>query len=95
LFSFQQISQNGPGIQSQIGSLQGRNAGDAKFRCSASGKQYVHQSSFIWHRNMECGKEPLFQWPFCPLKSNRKSGIAAHIKCKHMQTFFLKICVCS
>lgn len=80
------MSRNLPVSQSQVGSLQGRNAGDERYKCSACGKNYVHQSSFIRHRNMECGKEPQFQCPYCPLKSKRKSNIAAHIKYKHLQT---------
>lgn len=80
------MSQNGPGIQSQVFSLQDRNAGAERYKCSVCGKHYVHQSSFIRHRNMECGKEPRFQCPYCPMKSKRKSNIAAHIRCKHLRT---------
>ncbi|XP_069702166.1 longitudinals lacking protein, isoforms H/M/V-like isoform X20 [Periplaneta americana] len=74
------------GTLSQIGSLRSRNVRDDRFKCSACGRHYVHQSSFIRHRNMECGKEPRFQCPYCPKKSKRKSNIAAHIKCKHLRT---------
>lgn len=80
------MSQDEPGTRTRVGSLQGRNAGDERFRCSACGKHYIHQSSFLRHRNMECGKEPRFQCPYCPKKSKRKSNMAAHIKCKHMQS---------
>lgn len=80
------MSEDEPGTRTRVGSLQGRNAGDERFRCLACGKHYVHQSSFLRHRNMECGKEPRFQCPYCPKKSKRKSNMAAHIKCKHMQS---------
>jgi uncharacterized Zn-finger protein len=80
--------------QDELGTREGRNAGDERFRCLACGKHYVHQSSFLRHRNMECGKEPRFQCPYCPKKSKRKSNMAAHIKCKHMQSlhFFWNSC---
>lgn len=78
--------QSEPGTQSQLRFCSGRTAGNERYRCSACGKHYVHQSSFVRHRNMECGKEPRFQCPYCPKKSKRKSNIAAHIKCKHMQS---------
>jgi len=74
------------GTQSQLRFCSGRTAGNERYRCSACGKHYVHQSSFVRHRNMECGKEPRFQCPYCPKKSKRKSNIAAHIKCKHMRS---------
>ncbi|XP_033606564.1 longitudinals lacking protein isoform X17 [Cryptotermes secundus] len=82
----EEMSQDEPGSETRVGCLQGRNSGDERFRCLACGKYYAHQSSFLRHRNMECGKEPRFQCPYCPKKSKQKSNMAAHIKCKHMQS---------
>jgi len=63
------------GTQSQLSFSSGRTAGNEGYGCSACGRHYVHQSSFVRHRNMECGKEPRFQCPYCPKKSKRKSNM--------------------
>jgi len=53
------------------------------FKCTSCGKNYLHQRSLWRHKNQECGQEPRFQCPYCPLRSKHKFNIDSHIKYKH------------
>jgi uncharacterized Zn-finger protein len=53
------------------------------FKCTTCGKNYIHRSSLARHKNLECGKEPQFQCPYCPKKSKLKSNLKQHIILKH------------
>ncbi|XP_021915071.1 longitudinals lacking protein, isoforms F/I/K/T isoform X11 [Zootermopsis nevadensis] len=53
------------------------------FKCVTCGKNYLHRRSLWRHENQECGQEPRFQCPYCPLRSKHKFNIDSHIKCKH------------
>ncbi|KAL3275260.1 hypothetical protein HHI36_020029 [Cryptolaemus montrouzieri] len=39
------------------------------FMCYQCGRNYIRKDSLQRHLNYECGKEPQFQCPFCPQKS--------------------------
>ncbi|XP_046663247.1 uncharacterized protein LOC124356132 [Homalodisca vitripennis] len=51
--------------------------------CSFCGKWYRSKTSLGLHRRLECGKEPAFQCPYCPLKTHQKGNLQVHIKKKH------------
>lgn len=51
--------------------------------CQECGKWYRSKTSLGLHRRLECGKEPAFQCPFCPLKTHQKGNLQVHIKKKH------------
>lgn len=51
--------------------------------CQDCGKWYRSKTSLGLHRRLECGKEPAFQCPFCPLKTHQKGNLQVHIKKKH------------
>lgn len=51
--------------------------------CSYCGKWYRSKTSLGLHQRLECGKEPAFQCPYCPLKTHQKGNLQVHIKKKH------------
>ena len=65
----QQLSSEGPGV----------------FTCKTCGKIYRWKRTLQYHIRFECGKEPKFQCPYCPLRSKRKGNITAHIKYLHQK----------
>jgi len=56
------------------------------FGCTQCGKVYMSKGSLTRHLKFECGKEPQFQCPHCPLRTKRKSSLLSHIYCKHPRT---------
>ncbi|XP_047111122.1 zinc finger protein 1-like [Schistocerca piceifrons] len=59
--------------------------GPGVFPCDNCGKSYKWRRTLRHHLRLECGKEPAFQCPFCPLRSKRKSNISAHIRYVHLK----------
>lgn len=57
--------------------------GPGVFSCKTCGKVYRWRRTLLYHVRFECGKEPMFQCPYCPLRSKRKGNISAHIKYLH------------
>lgn len=53
------------------------------FPCSKCGKLYKWRTNLLRHKRLECGKEPQFQCPYCPKKSNRNDTLWSHIKIVH------------
>lgn len=51
--------------------------------CSFCGKWYRSKTSLGLHKRLECGKEPAFQCPYCPLRTHQKGNLQVHIKKKH------------
>lgn len=51
--------------------------------CLYCGKWYRSKTSLGLHQRLECGKEPAFQCPYCPLKTHQKGNLQVHIKKKH------------
>ncbi|XP_054288112.1 zinc finger protein syd-9-like [Macrosteles quadrilineatus] len=58
-------------------------APQAFHNCTFCGKWYRSKTSLGLHRRLECGKEPAFQCPFCPLKTHQKGNLQVHIRKKH------------
>ncbi|KAJ9596796.1 hypothetical protein L9F63_012177, partial [Diploptera punctata] len=52
-------------------------------RCSKCGKWYSSNGNLMRHIKYECGKEPQFQCPHCPLRTRHKSSLLSHMYCKH------------
>ena len=60
--------------------------GPGCFPCDSCGKVYKWRRTLQNHLKVECGKDPQFKCPFCPLRSKRKGNIYAHIKAVHGST---------
>jgi len=73
----------GVGTQQRKGTVRAHHEREELFKCPTCGKHYIHRSSLVRHRNLECGKEPQFQCPYCPKKSKLKSNLKQHIILKH------------
>ncbi|XP_075225207.1 uncharacterized protein LOC142326515 [Lycorma delicatula] len=57
----------------------------AFFSCEDCGRCYRSKTSLGLHKRLECGKEPTFQCPYCPLKTHQKGNLNVHIKKKHLR----------
>ncbi|KAJ8894863.1 hypothetical protein PR048_000170 [Dryococelus australis] len=53
------------------------------FPCSRCGKSYDYKRNLWRHQKYECGKQPLFQCPFCPTKTSHKCHLMTHIRNIH------------
>lgn len=56
--------------------------------CDGCGKKYRSKTSLSLHKRLECGKEPAFKCPQCPLKTHQKGNLQVHMKKKHNQDFY-------
>ncbi|KAG8308234.1 hypothetical protein J6590_002319 [Homalodisca vitripennis] len=57
------------------------------FSCSNCGRSYIRKDSLQRHVLWECGKEPMFQCPYCPQRCKRKSHYKRHIERQHQEAF--------
>jgi uncharacterized Zn-finger protein len=57
--------------------------GQNVFRCTQCRKVYMSKGNLTRHLKFECGKEPQFQCPHCPIRTKHKSSLLTHIYCKH------------
>ncbi|XP_014250717.1 protein tramtrack, beta isoform-like isoform X2 [Cimex lectularius] len=53
------------------------------FPCEKCGRTYVRKDSLQRHTLWECGKDPMFQCPFCPQRCKRKSHHMRHMQRQH------------
>ncbi|KAG8308274.1 hypothetical protein J6590_002363 [Homalodisca vitripennis] len=53
-----------------------------QFAC-ACGKSYRLKQLLVRHQRYECGREPMFQCPFCPRRLTHKHNLNRHIKFVH------------
>lgn len=58
----------------------------AIFSCEDCGRCYRSKTSLGLHKRLECGKEPAFKCPYCPLKTHQKGNLNVHIKKKHLRS---------
>lgn len=72
----------GPGLQ-QSHSGHPETEGANAFQCTQCGKVYMSKGNLTRHLKFECGKEPQFQCPHCPVRTKHKSSLLTHIHCKH------------
>lgn len=54
------------------------------FRCQRCGNFYTYKKNLLRHLNLECGKEPQFQCPYCPKKAKHKNHMLRHIRSQHI-----------
>ncbi|CAG9864647.1 unnamed protein product [Phyllotreta striolata] len=53
------------------------------FRCPQCDRTYIRKDSLQRHLTYECGKEPMFQCPFCPQKCKRRGHQLRHVRRQH------------
>lgn len=53
------------------------------FYCPRCNNHYMWKKNLMRHMKLECGKEPSFQCPICPLRTKHKSSLLGHIRNKH------------
>ncbi|XP_056648394.1 longitudinals lacking protein, isoforms A/B/D/L isoform X9 [Diorhabda carinulata] len=53
------------------------------FRCHQCSRNYIRKDSLQRHLTYECGKEPMFQCPFCPQKCKRRGHQLRHVRRQH------------
>lgn len=58
---------------------------DTPWRCPDCNKSYIYQRGLNLHRRFECGKEPMFQCPYCPKKCHQPGNLTVHVRNKHGQ----------
>ncbi|XP_049777728.1 GDNF-inducible zinc finger protein 1-like [Schistocerca cancellata] len=51
----------------------------APYTCDGCGRVYSHCRSLWSHIRHECGKEPQFPCPYCPLRSTKKNNLRVHV----------------
>ncbi|XP_043284382.1 longitudinals lacking protein, isoforms A/B/D/L isoform X10 [Venturia canescens] len=61
----------------------GKKPKSGEFECLRCGRCYMRKDSLQRHLRWECGKEPLFQCPFCPQRCKRKPHWLRHIRRQH------------
>lgn len=66
------------------------------YPCPQCPKVYSYKNNLLRHMNIECGKQPNLNCPYCNYKSKHKCDMARHIKKRHIslldQTDIEKIC---
>nr|CAD7424061.1 unnamed protein product [Timema monikensis] len=51
--------------------------------CPRCRRYYRYKSSMLRHYRLECGKEPQFNCPYCPVKLTQRSYVRIHIQRRH------------
>lgn len=83
------VSQSGSGRQRKRRSKSVRDKDDGVILpCDGCGKKYRSKTSLSLHKRLECGKEPAFKCPHCPLKTHQKGNLQVHMKKKHNQDYY-------
>jgi len=70
-------------LSTKLPSGRTRQNGNKAVRCSQCGKGYSNNGNLMRHLKFECGKEPQFHCPHCPLRTRHKSNLLSHMYCKH------------
>lgn len=78
------VSQSGRQRQRRSKSVRDKDDG-VILPCDGCGKKYRSKTSLSLHKRLECGKEPAFKCPHCPLKTHQKGNLQVHMKKKHNQ----------
>jgi len=53
------------------------------FKCMQCGRQYRWKKTLVAHLRHECGMEPQFKCPYCPMQTKQNSNLKNHIRNKH------------
>lgn len=54
------------------------------FVCQRCGNCYTYRKNLLRHLNLECGKEPQFQCPYCPRRAKHKNHLLRHMRSQHL-----------
>jgi len=74
-------------VQMQLPRMRSRQNGNKAVLCPQCGKGYSNNGNLMRHLKFECGKEPQFQCPHCPLRTRHKSNLLSHMYCKHIESY--------
>lgn len=74
-------------VQMQLPRMRSRQNGNKAVLCPQCGKGYSNNGNLMRHLKFECGKEPQFQCPHCPLRTRHKSNLLSHMYCKHVESY--------
>lgn len=66
-----------------LNSMYYRGQSSGCFPCDGCGSSYRHKRSLQKHMRLECGKEPQFHCPYCPMKMKQKGNLRKHISNRH------------
>lgn len=66
-----------------LNSIYYRSRSPGCFPCNGCGSTYRHKRSLQKHIRLECGKEPQFHCPYCPMKMKQKGNLHKHIRKRH------------
>lgn len=58
------------------------------YPCETCGRRYTVKRSLIRHLKLECGKEPQFQCPYCPVRTTRNSTLKKHVTSQHLDKLY-------
>lgn len=75
-------------LQTQLPCGRTRQNGNKAVQCSQCGKGYSNNGNLMRHLKFECGKEPQFHCPLCPLRTRHKSNLLSHMYCKHHTSIY-------
>jgi hypothetical protein len=74
-------------VQIQLPHVRSRQNGNKAVQCPQCGKGYSNNGNLMRHLKFECGKEPQFHCPLCPLRTRHKSNLLSHMYCKHPASY--------
>lgn len=74
-------------VQMHLPHVRSRRNGNKVVQCSQCGKGYSNNGNLTRHLKFECGKEPQFQCPLCPLRTRHKNNLLSHMYCKHPASY--------
>lgn len=56
-------------------------------KCEYCGRIYKYRKGMLQHQRLECGQEPQFPCPYCPVKFRYRHQIRNHVFSEHNQAF--------
>lgn len=56
-------------------------------KCEYCGRVYKYRKGMLQHQRLECGQEPQFPCPYCPVKFRYRHQIRNHVYSEHNQAF--------
>jgi Zinc finger, C2H2 type. len=74
-------------VQMQLPRVRSRQNANKAVLCPQCGKGYSNNGNLMRHLKFECGKEPQFHCPLCPLRTRHKSNLLSHMYCKHPASY--------
>lgn len=59
-----------------------------RFACDKCHRSYKNKRHLYRHVQVECGKEPKFQCPYCPYKGKYRDHLNKHMAALHMDSVY-------